>query len=162
MFDASTRFVISVPISKLTLLNAVVFPLVAGGLCPHTGGGGDSIEATDGDGLVPCVRGEPGCPCSTEGECNRGLECLPLLGRCVFRDGCPTGEGGCECTMQRACEEGFICMESFCVSEMPCFAEETGVEGCQCTADLACDPDLTCVAELCTSAEGDEGSSSES
>ena len=144
--------------SKLTFLNAVLFPLTLGlGACFF--GGDDSLDtgAVSGTGSVaPCPTGGPGCPCTSQGACDPGLECQMMLGTCVLPDGCPTGEAGCECTEGGACDEGFICMEDVCVSEMPCLPEDTGTESCQCTEGGGCDPGLQCLSGICVNVPDDE------
>ena len=119
-------------------------------------------QGTDGPPAVepPCPVGGAGCPCTSGGVCDPGLECQAQLHTCVIPDTCPIGAAGCECTEGGTCDEGFICKQETCVSEMPCHSEDTGAEGCQCTPGGGCDPGLSCLSDFCVDVP--EAGSSES
>lgn len=107
-----------------------------------------------GSGGATCSVGAPGCPCTTTGACDDGLECAASISTCVLPNTCATGAAGCECTAGGTCDAGLICKESYCVSEQPCLPEQTGTESCQCTEGGGCDPGLECLSGLCVDPAG--------
>jgi hypothetical protein len=113
----------------------------------HHHGTGDPPPPSDPEPLCPV--GAAGCPCTNQGVCDPGLECIASIHTCVVPDSCAIGDAGCACTQGGTCDPGFICKEEICVTEAPCHLEFIGSEGCQCTSGGACDPDLECYSDFC-------------
>ena len=123
----------------------------------------DTTSTTDGQSSTTevsttsggaCQLGEPACPCTERGTCDRGFECLELIDICIEPVDCSPGTPGCTCAEDDTCEQGLVCRRGYCVSDMPCSPEYTGMEGCQCLPDGSCDPELTCSSGICVNASG--------